>query len=281
MFSVGLDKNKAAYKLDGLPPVIWLNLDADTHRREYMEAMFDRWNVTDHTRIAGFDGRQGDVTEHLKGVVPEHLSPGEIGCCMSHIKALQYFVEETDYDRVLIMEDDIDLEYARFWNFTWKEMVSYLPYDYDTVQFTIINPATVHVNLHPRFINDFSAACYLITRHHAEKVLKAHVRGKRYKLDNGVLPRATSEDVVLYSGKGYAFPILNFRLDLGSAIHDEHIDIFHRNSWQGINEFWTTNGSTYPLEQLMRYQPYEYYLPPGFDANGKIPRADEQPAQGG
>ena len=118
MFSVGLDKNKAASKLDGLPPVIWLNLDADTHRREYMEAMFERWNVTDHTRIAGFDGRQGDVTEHLKGVVPEHLNPGEIGCCMSHIKALQYFVEETDYDRVLVMEDDIDA-----WTYTCRTRV--------------------------------------------------------------------------------------------------------------------------------------------------------------
>ncbi|BCU98871.1 MAG: hypothetical protein CM15mV24_0960 [Bellamyvirus sp.] len=31
------DKNKSAFKLQGLPHIYWLNLDADVKRREYME----------------------------------------------------------------------------------------------------------------------------------------------------------------------------------------------------------------------------------------------------
>lgn len=53
------DKNKAAYKLEGLPHVYWLNLDADVNRRQYMEGQFDYWQIKNHTRISGFDGPNG------------------------------------------------------------------------------------------------------------------------------------------------------------------------------------------------------------------------------
>ena len=277
-----LDKNKSAYKLRGFPPVIWMNLDADIHRKEYMEEQFSRWGITDHYRLVGIDARDEDVdvTELLKGTVPGLLSPGEIGCCLSHLKAIKYFIEETDHERVMIMEDDVDFTPVQFWNFTWSDVIGRLPYDWDCAQFTIINPAEVHITMHPRFINDFSAAAYLITRHHAQKVYNAHIRGKKYKLDNGVLPRATSEDCILYSGKTYAFPIFLFSLELGSAIHNEHIDIFHKNSYRGVSEFWTTSGSSVGIDQLMKYEPYQYGLPPGFDVNGRIPRGDNRTQDG-
>ena len=102
------------------------------------------------------------------------------------------------------------------------------------------------------------------------------MRGEKYKLDNGVQPRATSEDCILYSGKTYVLPIFLFSMEHGSSIHDEHLDIFHKNSFNGVNEFWTTSGSQIPINQLMKYEPYMYGLPPGFDVNGPIPRADEQ-----
>ena len=60
-----LDKNKSAYKLKSIPRIYWLNLDSDTHRREYMEKQFNYWEIENHTRISGFDGRVDDVSSHL------------------------------------------------------------------------------------------------------------------------------------------------------------------------------------------------------------------------
>ena len=40
-----MDKNKSVFKLKGLPNSYWLNLDADEHRRIYMEAQFKYWEV--------------------------------------------------------------------------------------------------------------------------------------------------------------------------------------------------------------------------------------------
>ena len=39
------NENKSVFKIKGLPAIYWLNLDADTHRREYMEEQFEYWQI--------------------------------------------------------------------------------------------------------------------------------------------------------------------------------------------------------------------------------------------
>lgn len=251
-----LDKNKSLFKFKGLPMIYWLNLDSDVHRREYMENQFLYWEIDKHTRINGFDGRVDDVCEYLSGRAPDNMSQNEIGCCLSHLKAIKHFYENTDEPYVLIFEDDVDLNLAKYWNFAWRDFFSKLPHDWDCVQLTTICTGDIHISLHQYFINDFSAAAYLITRHHAEKIIKNHVRGNKFKLDNGVKPRATSEDTIFGSGKTYTIPLFLYRLDLGSAIHPEHIDVYHRGSHDAILNYWQTKGCQTNLSTLMDYDPY-------------------------
>ena len=257
-----MDKNKSNYKLKGFPKCIWINLDRYEDRRKYMEEQFSYWEIENHVRISGIDGKNDDPTSYLKGSVPHNMNPGEIGCVLTHLNAIKYFVEETDLDEVMIMEDDVDLSTARHWDFTWKDIRSRLPINFDTCQFTIINPNGITLKLHHRFINDFSAACYLITRHHATKILKLHQKGSLWKIDQNIRPRAVSEDLILDSGKGYAIPIFNYRLDLGSAIHEEHIDIFHRDSGNALEEFWRLQGVDMKVADIMELDEYCGRIPP-------------------
>ena len=266
-----MDRNKSAYKLKGIPPVLWINLEADTDRRKHMEDQFAEWEIEDHTRISGIDAREGDGFEpHLSGTVPHTMIANEIGCCMSHLKAIKYFIEEMDCDEVMIMEDDALFETVRYWPFTYKEASALFPYNYDAMQLTTINPAVVYVTLHNRFINDFSAAVYVLKRSHAQKIYNAHVRGDKFKMDMDVRPRATSEDLIFESGKVYCIPLFLYRLDLGSSIHPEHIDIFHRNSYNGISNFWVESSNLEDWKALFNWNCYLGRLPPGWDENGKV-----------
>jgi hypothetical protein len=266
-----MDRNKSAYKLKGIPPVLWINLEADTDRRKHMEDQFAEWEIEDHTRISGIDAREGDGFEpHLSGTVPHTMIANEIGCCMSHLKAIKYFIEEMDCDEVMIMEDDALFETVRYWPFTYKEASALFPYNYDAMQLTTINPAVVYVTLHNRFINDFSAAVYVLKRSHAQKIYNAHVRGDKFKMDMDVRPRATSEDLIFESGKVYCIPLFLYRLDLGSSIHPEHIDIFHRNSYNGISNFWVESSNLEDWKTLFNWNCYLGRLPPGWDENGKV-----------
>jgi len=47
-----------------------------------------------------------------------------------------------------------------------------------------------------------------------------------------------------------------YKIGLGSSIHPEHIDIFHRQSHDGLLNFWNQSGSDQKIEDLMNYDPY-------------------------
>ena len=251
-----MDKNKSVFKLQDIPNIYWLNLDADEQRRQYMEEQFDYWEITNHTRISGYDARNDDVSCFLKGRIPDNVTQNELGCCLSHLKAIKHFYENTTDEYCLIMEDDVNLNIVKYWNFTWTDFFSCVPYDWDCVQLTTICTGDIHVKLHLKFINDFSAAIYLISRHHAAKIIRNHIRGDKYKLDNGVKPRAVSEDVILETGKTYTIPLFLYNLDMGSTIHPEHINIFHKAPHDALLNFWQQTGSQIDIRDYMDYNPY-------------------------
>ncbi len=252
-----MDKNKAAFKLQNIPHIYWINLDEDEQRRIYMEAQFKYWEIKNHTRIEGYDARgDNDVSCFLKGIIPDGITQCELGCCMSHLKAIKHFYQNTTDDYCIIVEDDVSLDTVRYWNFTWMDFFKLIPYDWDCVQLTTIPTGDIHVKIHLKFINDFSAAIYLISRHHAAKLMKHHIRGDKYKLDNGVLPRATSEDTIFESGKTYSVPLFLYNINFPSTIHAEHIHVFHQGPYNALSNYWQNVGSDMSINDRMRFDPY-------------------------
>ena len=251
-----MDKNKSIYKLNGIGPIYYLNLDGQPERREYMESQFEYWEIENYTRISAYDGREDDLSDIIKGRYPERMTSGEVGCVTSHLKAIKYWYEISDSPYAIIMEDDFNLDLFKYWNFTWSDFYCRIPYDWDVMQIAIICTGDVHVKVHKRFVNEFSTACYLITRHHAEKLLRLHVRGEKYKLDNGVKPRPVADDLIYNSGNTYSLPLLLYRIELGSSIHPDHIDAFHRGNYDAQFNYWSQKGAELSIENLMDYDPY-------------------------
>jgi len=260
-----MEKNKSANKLKGLPPIYCINLDDKTDRWQYMEDQFKYWEIEDYTRISAYDGREDDLSDILKGRYPDNMTSGEVGCVTSHIKAMKHWLETSDAPCALMMEDDCDISTVKHWPFTWKDFYSKVPYDYDVVQLAIINPGAIHARLHKRFVNDFSTACYMITRHHAEKLIRLHCREDKYKLDQGSKPRAVADDLIYNSGNTYAIPLFLYKIALGSDIHDIHIDVFHRSSHDGLWQFWRNNAIDMKWNEFFDYDPFVGRLPPGFE----------------
>lgn len=251
-----MDKNKSLYKLKNIGPVYYLNLDGQPERKEYMERQFKYWDVEDYTRVSGYDGREDDLSGIIKGRYPDNMTSGEIGCTTSHLKAIKHWIDSSDSPYAIFMEDDVDLDIVKFWDFTWKDFYSKIPYDWDVVQLSIICTGALHVKLHKRFVNDFSTACYMITRHHAEKLIRLHIKDQKYKLDTGIKPRAVADDLIYNSGNTYSIPLFLYKIELGSSIHPEHIDIFHRASHDALRDYWQQTGPSMKIDDLMNYDPY-------------------------
>ena len=76
------------------------------------------------------------------------------------------------------------------------------------------------------------------------------MRGDKWKLDNGVKPRAVSEDTILKSGKTYTIPIFLYNLDFGSTIHQEHIGVFHKGPHAALSNYWQNSGAGVDLSLI-------------------------------
>ena len=275
-----MDKNKALHKLKGLPRIFYINLEDHTERREQMEAQFAYWGIPEHsyTRVPAHDGRgDNDLGEVLKGTYPKLMSSGEVGCTISHLKALKHWVDNyPEEEYLIVMEDDCDISTAGYWGFTWRDFAAKLPYHFDVVQLAVINPVEVHVKMHLRFVNDFSTACYIIRKHHAEKLVKLHCRGDKYKLDQNVKPRAVADDLIYNSGLSFAIPLFLYKIALGSSIHDVHVNTFHKSSHDGLWEFWEKQAPTIQdWSQFFEYDPYYGTLPPNLIVKQALAKQDK------
>jgi glycosyl transferase family 25 len=81
-------------------PVYYINLKKNTFRNEYMINHLTDLGIKKYYRVDAVDG---------SSVSPTHLmSNNETGCTMSHIKAIEYFLQSEEYFAI-ICEDDADL----------------------------------------------------------------------------------------------------------------------------------------------------------------------------
>lgn len=248
-------------KLNNFPHVYYINLDDDVDRKVASEEQFDTYGVS-YTRISGYDGRKSNLFEHLTGRYPPMMNSKEVGASLSHLKAINYWYCNSDSEYAIICEDDVSFVTVDYWPFNWDDIISNLPYDWEIFQMAIINDMQVSANLHHRYINDFSAACYLIKRDYAKRLLSYHVHGEKYKLDNGVKPRAVADDLVYNAGRAYAMPLFLYNVNLDSTIHTEHINIYHRNCYDGILKFWMETGKNIKdWSPLFDYDPLFGRLP--------------------
>ncbi len=256
------DKNKAAYKLKNFGPLYYINLDGQPERDAAMMSMCNYWELNP-TRISAFDGRNTSLNHILEGSHDIGISSGEVGCVTSHLKAIKQWYETTDTPYAIFAEDDVSFDTARFWKFTWDEFVEKLPYDWDVVQLAIINPGVVYASMHARWVNDFSTACFMVTRHHAKKLIDHHCVGDKFRLDQGVKPRPVADDLIYNCGRTYAIPLFHYKIEMGSSIHPEHIEVFHKGSHQGILNHWKEQLSQMEDQsQLFNYDPYLGRIPP-------------------
>ena len=88
-------------------------------------------------------------------------------------------------------------------------------------------------------------------------MVRLHCRGEdKYKLDQDIRPRAVADDLLYNSGNTYAVPLLLYRVELGSAIHPEHMDVFHKPNYEAQFNFWSQAGARTTIEQIMDFDPF-------------------------
>lgn len=239
--------------LDTLPSISWdfpyptyyINLDSNTFRNNYIQNQIKYYGCKNVSRISAIDARK-NIPTHLyiqdkKYPIQSNLnlSNSEMGCCLSHIKAIiQSYLNRDDI--AIIMEDDVYFKHARLWKKSIQDIINIIPDNWDIIN---LYSSTIICNFenkkyikYDKYNSCCQCACYIINRKGMKKVLN------RIKYFDGIIKLFTENtneyeggiDEFLYKwvdNTYFAEPstifIYNNKEDMKSDIQDED-DIFNQ-----------------------------------------------------
>lgn len=217
-------------------PVFYINLDRDQSRRLYIEKHLKENSIEKYFRVEGIVGNTVDNYTSL--------SSSELGCTLSHIKALKHFLE-TEYDFALICEDDVDLSNIKKINFNFYTTLDiHNPEEY-CLQVAVLTREEGSINflMHSRDFYDFSTAAYIVNRNYAKKIVLQYDNDKTFSSficrhipdprGGFIISRPVADELVYNSCQTMSLPIFTIK-DTDPTVNtsDENI----RQLKQSINK---------------------------------------------
>jgi GR25 family glycosyltransferase involved in LPS biosynthesis len=227
-------------KLEGFGPIYVINMERSKDRKEYIEKHFEEYGILEYDFVKGIDGSKEDLTQLINNLDQLPVSKNEISCGMSHLKAIGHWLENSDSEYAIIMEDDVSLETVNNWNFTWKDFFQAVDQKYDILQLAITNNFTINNRLHLRETLDWCAAVYLIKREFAEKLVKKYKVNEKYTFSAN-RRFSVPEGVVYTDSLCYSIPLFTYTNQFESSLNQNHVDTIHANSRNQTLVYWQKN----------------------------------------
>ena len=241
-------------KLHGFPTVYFLNHHIE--RSGVMEDQFHKWNIFNYKRFwsDGIIPNNYDVWSKYV-YKPELLREVDyLKTCISisTLEMIRHWVENTDENYLILMEDDYDLSLIEYWHFDWETLMKKLPYDWDCIQLGFESELFISFFLHPK--SNLSAfGPVMINRWYAKKLLKIHSRNGKYMFINrfgGTQGyRCLGIDQFFgFVGKTYQMPLITTLPLLDAKPKRHHFlcrDLYY--------EWWTKERDNFTLDQFFSY----------------------------
>lgn len=211
-------------KLKNFPTVYYLSLEESKERQENLVKQFESHGVTNLVPIVS--KRFSESNDVVTGKYLYQLNDGTKGCCVSHLKAIKHWYENTDEPYGFFCEDDISLETVDYWNFTWEEFIEGLPEDAECVQLLVIRNEFHTFDLRERYWDDWGATAYIITRDYAKKIIDHYIVGDTYNLEvpNSEIMPLVENILFTNMGKVYAIPLFVEETDFDSTFSKDQDD---------------------------------------------------------
>ena len=263
-------------KLKGIPKVYYRNLDSRKDRLEYMESQFDYWGI-EYQRVSSSKYTPKNYDEwkdlvilnpdwnYLRDYFPYDFGEVryqrdlvEICIMMTQLDSIKTWLETSEDETMILMEDDHDLSMLEYMHFDWEYLMNHIPYDWDVIQFEVTNGIGIPCFLHPTLDRSWTGPM-MINRQYASKLIKLHyIEGKfnfnqklgSYKwtrmADN---PSLVPDYIISKNGKGYSIPLIYLNPDFNSFDIDierkdlrefyQHIKEIYHNWWKNLRDNYT------------------------------------------
>jgi len=226
-------------------PIYYINLKRSPERQEYMQKQIEQHNVKNWTRIEGVNGKNDPTVKYINNFNKfRTLTNGEIGCCLSHLRAIkQAYDDGVEY--ALILEDDASFDLAPHWDKPLSELIAKAPENWTILQlysdsdYTLISedyccPAK-------RGWRSITALAYVINRSAMGRLLDRVLKDETYILSPNIFYRGEADYYIYNILDGNNRYLTNpplfmaNNLDLLSTIHTHHQHLHLYMAWKTLS----------------------------------------------
>lgn len=226
--------------IDGIDIIYWINLDRSTERRHNMEKIFEDdcfKNVPTIQRFSAVNGKKQGVIDQYIRVDDKTINDAEYGCLLSHLEVIRE-LSQSPHDIAMVMEDDVTLDFKKYWKKDLKTIISRAPSNWDIIMLSYIsndlppNEFTLNENKY------WSTLAYVINKNAAKKLMNEIYKDGKYNIETSINNEADQyiyQKVITYT---YRYPLFIYKYNEESTLHQGAIER-HNVSRQRIEDMYT------------------------------------------
>jgi hypothetical protein len=189
--------------LNGIDIIYWINLDRSPDRKTRMLEMFtdSAFKEIPIKRFSAVDGKNENIDEMMT-IRKRKLTNPEYGCLLSHLEIINEF-SKTDYQVAMVMEDDITLDFKKFWKKSIRQVIDNAPKDWEIILLCY------HSDIHPvdeytlNENNYWSTGAYIINNAAAKKFTSSTYINGTYHLDDNI--KQAADDYLFIKMRTYVY----------------------------------------------------------------------------
>ena len=189
-------------------PILYINIEKNKDRNENILNEFKKHNIKNFKRIDAVYGNNYNFNKDDIGDFKfinnfsKEFTKAELGCTLSHIKAIKY-AYENNLGTVLILEDDISFDLLPFWKNSLKEITQMVPNDWRIIQ---LHNFTCNIDDKYFYTEGkicYSTLAYLINRDGQKKIIDMFIN------NTIVLEKNIQKNINNLNADDFLYPLIN------------------------------------------------------------------------
>ena len=217
--------------INNIDYIIWINMDSSIDRRDNMNKILNNFEPI-NLRYSAIDGGTEDDICHKYFYSKNNIYPPnsnkEYAILLSHLNCIEKFchIKHKEYNVGLICEDDLSLDFMKYWDKDISEIISGAPNDWEIIMLGYFYINLDIPEIYNKWNNQWSAIAYLVNGT-TEKKIKEMKKGNKWICNENDIMVSDHYIFSKLNTYFYKYPYFTFPNENDSTFHDDHIQ-YHK-----------------------------------------------------
>lgn len=233
--------------MNGIDVIYWINLDRSLDRRDRMNKVFEDpvFNGIEIIRFSAIDCSVENLDTYILNK-DRPQTKVEYCCLLSHMECIRMFSNQSQHKHALIMEDDVTLDYKKYWKSSVSDVMKNAPIGWECLMLAYMSNRVPSDLYAYNTDNHWSCLSYVVPLHSAKKIINDCYDPikKKYLFDKSISHEADKYIFLKLITYVYRYPFFIYGYDENSTLQHQGAIKFHNISRKRIDDMYSNLGET-------------------------------------